>query len=380
MSFLKMGFQFVVRFGLGGRLPDSAAPAPVFVHRGDTALAAHRIVAGCNAFMAWRENRGLSEDEAAKVMGVQRRRYRHFEMGEYRGLMEEHIQKFCDACGIHASVLAQPGAPLSEPLLRVLIADSTHKNRGIRRLAENALRMEIQRAFRAVQIQRDACINVWSDRMIAPFLDILEGRIPHARPGVVDPEETAAMYMEDVDEQIRVAHSRTHRPDFVHDDIWRTYWDAVLRLYGPNLNLGPNIENLRAPFRKYKWEWDMVCGMVMDNPEVLHPMLWGDDMGSQMVGGEIMSRDDAVRAMLDNYKANEDRNTAINIAHGTVSKLKAGLAGFRDWLKRPSTQDLFRYVRNREAAQAALGVEARGNVPIAGVLPPPAKMTGMKPA
>lgn len=332
-----------------------------------------KIRSGYNPLHVWRTERGYSVGEIAQAIGVKPARYMEFEKGLYRGLQEEHLEKFCNFLSVHPAGLIQTCEPINDALMNVLIkclrSNDIHSQQ--HELSVLALQAEVDEAQYAMVQAREYIHKRGHYVLVGPFLDLLQNSFSLGRAGPMDPEDLAEIYMDDVIARKRALEKQATKPAFLNDEIWRTYSDAVLRLYGPNTPITKNIEQLRNPFRRYAWEWDILTKMVKRDPEVLHPLLWQDDMGAQFIGGKLMSREQTVDAMMSAYRAYQQRDVSVEAAKGELFSFRSQVNRLESWMNKNTTQRLFAYWRNRQVAQGVLGVSADGMTRISGILPPP---------
>lgn len=332
-----------------------------------------RVLDGSNPFYLWRSARKYDVQAMAQAVGLSTQSYSRLERGIYRGLDEEVIGKFCRFCDIHPAGLVEPGKPMQAALLNVLIhtVQTSPPHSRAQDLAVLALQSEIDDAHKAMRDYRAHCSTRAQMDLALPFLKLLEEDFALGTTGPLDPDEAAAIYMNEAAARLREKEQAATKPEFAHDPIWRTFSDAVLRLYGPNTQTAQGIENLRRPFIGFPNEWTIVCNLIRGEPEILNPLLWQDDMGPQFIGGRLLSREQTVKAMLDSYQANKDRDARLERAKIEANNFRSQYGVMNAWLKMEETRRLFLYWRNRQAAQGALGQARDALTPIAGRLPAP---------
>lgn len=357
MPFPKDNLHITVTFSDNAEPGSSASPRNLDLVAFDAPTPMQRIAAGEKPLWVWRNHCRASIQTAAHVMGISTSHYEQFERGDYRGLSEEMLAAYGDHFGIHPAALLPVNGPLHEAFLDRLISfmayvkeDSeayqfcVYTLRGV--IYEGQIALDQMRA-------RGGHFN----RLLGPFLDLLEQEFTISDEHAMHPAEVGRMYLASIAERVDALERKSKKPEFVNDSIWRAYLDGILRVYGNGKGekVTQNLQSLRQLFTGWKNEWAIVCDMVRDEPEILHPVAWQDESYRQMVGGQLLNRDQAVKAMLDNYMGYIDRHIAIERAKREFLDSQADMEAFKKWLPSGEAQSLFAFWRNRQRAQMELG-------------------------
>ena len=319
-----------------------------------------QIAQGKNPFMTWARARGVTADAIAEALHAPVAVYRAFEEGHYRGLRDEHIERFCKFMFIGAHQLVGR-EPVPSALRQVLIKQS-FKGRTLRmrECAIFALRNHCDDAEKEMEHERDDQTRRAHSKQIIAFLDMLKSN-PFYALECMEPTEILSEMI--TGHKSQIDHLKTLAAPPKHDQHWRDFQECTLRLYGQGTATkvwdkiaAAAVTHVKAgSAQKFVPDWGVFCDLIRRDPELLGPTLWDEDDGAQFINGRMLRADAAVSLLLTSFDAIRERRKREGVAKTEVEALEAQIKALESWGNSARGQRVMGYWQNRHEIICHLG-------------------------
>lgn len=309
-----------------------------------------QIERGKNPFRVWSRSRLQFAKDMASALNIPVTQYVSFEAGEYTGLTDEHIRRFCQHLKISPVKLVEK-KPMTEALRHVLVAQ-VYGGRTMRsrESALYALRNHCDDAEYAIGAERRDQEPRAYRKLVVAYIDMLTAKPFHELSEMVPPEDILVGMIMCNKEQLAHLESLAKIPE--PDPLARQFIDPALLLYGQKTaEIWKAIQTWEKGF-----EWKTLCRMVSENHELLAQSVWYD--GGQFVNGVFMHPERAAAQMMDAYRHLNERHKRKNLATEEAAVLKKEIRQLTDWGASPAGRRIMRYWHNRHEIMVALN-EAR---------------------
>lgn len=348
-------FLFAAAMKTLGATPGLPDVPPLYLQAPDS-----QIAKGLNPFYVWRRAANTSQNYAAARMKVPRALYKQFESGYSLGLEEFRVQRFCDAMGITPHKLVGK-EPISDGVRHAVLHQLNNGDANQRSDAWLALDGHCDDAEAALMLERVEQARKRND-LIVGFLDELVFTLPFSIDDM-DPQQMLAERLAFHAQEQKRLKLLAVAPK--QDGLYRIFTECVEHLYGEG-NLRGVEANIRQilssslffkPDKKhYRFNsLDAFGALIMRDPQLLGALAWQDAGEGRFVGDTWMTRQHAVRAMLDAHAARQARTVRENSNAFKVAVLEHDIDQLARWGKSNAGKRIMRFWQNRHEIAIALG-------------------------